>query len=201
MTGVQTCALPISKYENRLKEWEKEKEEKLIQLQHKIQEKKNQQLIMLRNSLKIEKEKAAAQEERRIADLISKKEKMVIADSVKFSAQFLKPFTDAELENKILGLLLDSLLNLPPEKIKSLKKEADDYNQEVQIQSAFQLTTEQKNKISLAIEKIFGYKDFICTFTLNPELLAGFLINIGSVILDANLKNELKLFNEAQMNG
>lgn len=173
----------------------------MIQLQHEMQEEKNRQLAALANSLKAEKEKAEAQEEQRIANELAKKEKEVIANSIKFSAQFLKPFADRELENKILELLLDSLLKLPSEKIITLKKEINDHNQEVQIQSAFQLTEAQKNKITSAIEKIFDHKNLVYNFTLHSELLAGFLVSIGSIVFDMNLKNELRLFTGVQING
>lgn len=190
------------KYENREKEWEKEKEERMLQLQHEIQDEKKRRLVVLENTLKVEKEKALAQEEQRIASLVAEKEKIVIANSIKLSAQFLKSFADVELENKILMFFLKALENLNEEKIAALKKEVivhDNNNPTIQIQSAFPLTDEQKKQITSCIEKISGQQQLIYNFTVNPELLAGFQLSIGSIVLDANLRHELKIFAEVQM--
>lgn len=187
------------KYELNSKDWEKEKEEKLAQLQNDLQAEKKRQETLLANSLKAEKEKSQAQEEQRVASLIDKKEKEVIINTVKFSAKFLQPFADAALENKILDLFVNTLGALPQEKIVALKNEIDNHNITAQIKSAFSLSDEQKNKLKLAFEKTFANKNLVYNFAVNPELLAGLLVSIGSMVFDANLKNELKLFTDIQI--
>lgn len=187
------------KYAASSKEWEKEKEEKLTQLQSEMQAEKKRQEALLVAALKTEKEKSQAQEEQRIANLIVKKEKEVIINTVKFSAKFLKQFADATLENKILDLFVNTFSELPQEKIVALKNEIDHHNTVVQVKSAFPLNDEQKNKIKLIFEKTFANNNLTYNFVIDTELLAGLLVSIGSTVFDANLKNELQLFAEVQM--
>ncbi|MGD9108379.1 MAG: F0F1 ATP synthase subunit delta [Gammaproteobacteria bacterium] len=184
-----------NKYENRLLEWEKEKEQSQINFQHEMEKEKTKKLTDLANALKNEREKNAALEKRRIDEIINQKEKESIARATKFSATMLAQVSCPELENKIIDLFLDDLNNLPKEKTQAMKHEIG--NQEIcKINTAYQLLEEKKNTIISAIQKQFG-DTLSFEFKLDPKLLGGIYIELGSIVFHANLRDELKYFAEA----
>lgn len=188
------------KYENRLLDWEKEREEKMLQLQHEMQDERHKKQQQLEEALKKEREKSQAQDQHRIDDLISKKEKEIISNGLKFTAILFKQLADSNLENKIFELFIKNISTLSPEKVEALKKEIKDDKVYLSVKSAFALTDENKNKIISSVREILGKDNVISDFKIDPELIAGFLMSIGSMVFEANLSNELKSFAEIKLN-
>lgn len=184
-----------NKYENRLLEWEKEKERNQINLQHEMEEEKTKKLADLANALKNEREKNQALEKRRIDEIVSQKEKESIVQTVKFATKMLAQVSCPELEDKIINLFLDDFNSLPKEKIQIMKNEIGD-REICKISTAYQLAEKKKNTIIAAIQKQFGDK-FSFSFELNPKLFSGLYVELGAIIFHANLRDELEYFAKA----
>ncbi len=182
------------KYENRLKDWEKEKEQQKKKLHQEMTELEQKELAKLHEVLVKEKEKAETITQYHFKKQmeIAVQESMILATS--FSAKFLKRFADAELQKKVLEVFVENLSVIPQEQLQSLKSELGN-NSIIKIQSAFPLNNEQKDIITGNFLKIFAKKmDF--NFSQQPDLLAGISVQIGSMTLQANLRDELKFFTE-----
>lgn len=186
------------KYENRLQEWEKEKNALLAAAQNEIQQEKTKQMAALQAALQREHERSRAQEEHRIANLLDKKTKAVINAGAKFTSVLLKQFADADLENKIFEILLKKIPGMPNDKIGLIKKELNNHAVPIIVKSAYPLTTEQQNKIMQSLMTIFAVSKIKPEFIVAPELIAGFVLSIGSLIIQLNLREELKSFVEMQ---
>lgn len=59
------------------------------------------------------------------------------------------------------------------------------------VESAVDLTAEEKNRVQDIVDKISGIKAGV-EYAVVPELMAGFRITIGEWIIDASLANQLE---------
>lgn len=188
------------RYENRLSEWEQEKATKKVHLQEELEQEKTQQLAALKKTLDKETEKSKAREQHKITDLINKKEQEANIQSVKFAAKLLEQFSCRELEEKIIELFLKTLANIPAKKLQTLKNElAQDEKVKLQIQSAFSLHKQQKDLLSTTLTNLLN-KKLTLNFIQDSELLAGLRVSIGSMLIHANLNDELKFFSGVAVN-
>lgn len=184
------------KYENRLQEWGKEKEQKQKLFIQELEEWKSQEHVKFLKTLDGEKEKLIAREMQNITKIIKKngRDSMLIAGQ--FASRFLKEFADENLDNKIIDKVIDKLKNPSEENLQLLKNGFQTENK-VEIQSAYVLNENYKNQLKEKIQQIIN-KNIKINFTVNPDLLAGITIQIGSVFLKANLRDELKFFTEVE---
>lgn len=183
-----------TRYENRLNDWEKEKEEQKKGLHQEMVELKKEEFVKLHEALDKEKEKLKT-----IAKLQLKKQMEInLQESMQlatiFSTKFLKKFADVELEKKIIETFVENLSQIPEEQYRRLKSEIG-IEPIIKIKSAFPLNDEQKTYITDNFQKRFE-KNVTFNFSQQPDLLAGLHVQIGSIILQANLHDELKFFSE-----
>lgn len=197
----QKAALELqNKYASRLQEWEKERIEKLSQLDHEMQQEKQKQLKTLTDLLNKEKEKFRAQERHSIEKYLVKKEKETLDASLKFTAKIFNSFADATLEKKIFNLLIGNLKNLPTEKLSILKAESLNEILTINVESAYPVSEEMQNEFIQVLQALFPDLTYKLNYKIESELLAGYKIAINSLVLLANLRDELKFFAEAAQN-
>jgi F-type H+-transporting ATPase subunit b len=185
-----------SQYENRLLDWQKEKEQKIITLKQELDGEKTKALENLKTVIAKEKEKNRAQEERKLQDLVQKTEQQAEVKATKFAAELLKQFASPEIEAEIIKLFLSQLPTIPKKKIALIKDELyKDVQNKIEIVSAFSLTKAEKDAITSTFKKAFNGK-ITFDFKRDSKLLAGLYVTIGSIIMHANLRDELKFFSE-----
>ena len=67
---------------------------------------------------------------------------------------------------------------------------------EARLTSSMPLTLDEIEEFSKILEQKFG-KKFSCTNIVNPKILAGVIVEYGSIILDLSLKGQIDLMQEA----
>ncbi len=184
------------KYENRLQEWEKEKEETRKAFTQELNEWKAQELTRFEKNLEKEKDKNASQYKQYLSSIMDKNAKEAMRIAGQFAAKFLASFASQELEKKIVDKVVEDLEHLAKKKAVLLKSDLQE-QADITIESAYQLGEPEEEKIIGAIHKQFCGKTRIL-FTQNPKLLAGLSIKIGSAFLQANLRDELTFFTEIE---
>jgi len=182
------------KYNNRLNEWEQEKEKNKTVLHKEILELRAKELQKMDVELEKEQEKAKVILQQKLNEEVKNNTKQAIDLAISFSDKFLKRLADKNLESSMVRIFLSDL-----NKNKSFQEELNnmilslDAKNNIYVQTAFELDNEQENNISQNIEKILNKKlDF--NFSVNQELLAGIDVQIGSLNLQANLRDELEFF-------
>lgn len=183
-----------NQYENRLQDWEGEKDKKRLQLQHDIQQEKEAALMNLTKILEKEQEKNKAREKQRIDNIIYKNKREAVNEAAAFSAKILQYFADKYLEQKIIDLFIHEIKSLSKEKINALKQEIDQNEKNVQVKSAYEILDDCKKNITQVLEEILAQKDLSFSFIQDRELMAGLYVCIGSLVFQANLKDELRFF-------
>ena len=96
---------------------------------------------------------------------------------------------------KLLQLLADrqrcNLLNVVMERFLELYRESQDIAL-AQITSATPLSREQQVNLNRKIQAIAGSKSVECSISVDPSLIGGLIIRIGSKVFDASLSGQAR---------
>jgi F-type H+-transporting ATPase subunit b len=182
-------------YENRLVDWEKERQAAHVSLDREIESERGQRLEALRTALDEEREKARIVEQRRLVASRLQAEETALAQGAQFSARLLSVAAGPELEQRLLDLLLKELASLTAGRLAALRAAAGKTADGIVVTSAYpldddaRLALERTLALALAVTTPFRYEQ-------DRELLAGVRVTIGPWVLRANLQDELKGFSE-----
>ena len=182
-------------YDNRLAEWEKERQAAQSSLDKEIETERARRMEALRATLGEEREKARIIEQRSLEASRLRDEKTALTQGAQFSTRLLSVAAGPELEQRLLDLLLKELSSLAPERLNTLRTAADKTADRILVASAWplddaaRLSLERTLASVLAITPPFHYEQ-------DKALLAGLRVTMGSWVLRANLQDELKSFSE-----
>jgi len=189
-----------TKYENRLNDWEQEKATYHAALLEDLAKEKKVLYARFEKYLEEKKEKIEAKEKQEREDLIKQAEKEAIGLASQFMTKLLKRLAGPDLEKMLVNLTIEELSRPDAttafEELKEIEGEQIEIN--AKVQSAFPLEETQKNAIETALSGAIG-RTVQFTYTVNPEYLSGLYISLGSFLIRANLKDELKLFEETRV--
>ena len=182
-------------YENRLADWEKERQAAHTSLDKEIEMERAQRMDALRTALGEEREKTRIIEQRRQEASQLHIEKTALAQGVQFSTRLLSVAAGPELEQRLLDLLLKELSSLPTERLSTLRAAAGKTADRILVASAYPLDDDTR----LSLESTLGSILAVTTpfhYEQDKELLAGLRVTMGAWVLRANLQDELKSFAE-----
>lgn len=183
-------------YENRLNDWQKEREDARKQLHAEIEAERQKLQEQLQAELEEQRRKEQVLTERRNETLLRETRQQALLLSEKFAAKLLQRLADPAVEARLLDMLLEDLGDLPEEQRKALVDAQRKAPSAVQAISAFPLNDEQRQRLVSALQKLLAAQ-VSCAFSEDPALLAGVEIHIGSQRLHATLKEELRFFGNA----
>lgn len=184
-------------YQNRLREWEKEKAAALEKLRHELNAERERQVAALRNSLEAERERAQVLLERNQNQARRKDQAAALERTVRFASQLLSRLAGPELEAKLVALVLEDLTTLPLEQQENLREILTNTTAPIKVASAYPLEESKRQTLQTAFHRLAGKNPNVLDFRQDPELIAGLRISIGPWILRANLQDELSYFAEA----
>ncbi len=190
----------VEQYQNRLADWESEKEKLRAGVAEEISVQRAQLMAALDNALKQEREKARILEERRLNELENKAVEEGVAKGVQFTARLLARAASPELESRLVGLALEDLPLLSEEQIKALRSVSLEAGLQVKVTSAFPLAAPQRGVIVQKLKEVTQDRVAV-EFTEDSGLLAGVRISVGPWVMHANLEDELEYFAEAMRHG
>jgi F-type H+-transporting ATPase subunit delta len=106
-------------------------------------------------------------------------------------------FTDGQLDRGRIGAVVDSILTKKPRNYlkileyykRLLRLEAE--KRHARIETATSLETQIASQISLNLARRYG-TDLTTEFVVNPELLGGMRIRVGSDVWDSSVRNRLE---------
>jgi F-type H+-transporting ATPase subunit b len=184
-----------SQYENRLTEWDQEREKARAQMRGEISAERNRLLEDLRVELDQEREKAAAVEQRRMKDFTQQAEATAIALGGTFASRLLSRLGGPELERKIIDMVRQDLPNLPHDQMQAIQAASAAIELPMKITIAYPLDTAQREVLCHICRTLAG-RDVVCEFLEDRKLIAGLRISFGSWVLRANVQDEMSFFAE-----
>jgi F-type H+-transporting ATPase subunit b len=183
------------RYENRLSEWEKERQAAQSSLDKEIETERARRMEALRAALDEEREKAQVIEQRALEANRLRAEETALTQGAQFSTRLLSVAAGPELEHRLLDLLLNELTALPPERLSTLRAAAGKTADRILVASAYPLDDDTR----LSLERMLGSVLEVTPpfhYEQDKDLLAGLRVTMGSWVLRANLQDELKSFSE-----
>jgi len=186
-----------AKYENRLKEWEQEKDRERELLRKSLEEEKARQLKRIEESVLQERERMKAQEGKRTSELREKLQAEATSQALSFLSKFLNQFTSPELEKKIIELTLEHLRSVDAPDLQIFRSEGVSAGARIQCKSAFSLSDLARVGFNDVFKRLLDQPAEI-DFGVDPSLLAGVEISYGAAVLQANLRDELRFFSEVR---
>jgi len=194
-TGNEARALQ-SQYENRLTEWDQEREKARAQLRDEINAERKRLLENLRVELDQEREKSAAVEQRRLKDFTQQAEATAIAQGGAFASRLLSRLGGPEVERKVIDMVRQELPNLPHDQMQAIQAASATIGLPMTITSAYPLDPAQREVLSHACQTLAG-REVVCEFLEDRNLIAGLRISFGAWVLRANVQDEMRFFAES----
>lgn len=180
-------------YENRVAEWEKEKAAAREAMLSTLNTEKSRLMAELDESLQQERLRHQVLEQRRIAEVTERLTKDASAKAARFASQLLGRLACAELEAKICQVLLEDIGKLGATERASIIQANGAAEVAVTVASAFPLDAAGQQAIAAALADWLG-RPVSCATILDPSLISGFRVSVGSWMLRCNLMDELAFF-------
>lgn len=181
-------------YENRLVDWEGEREVARQQLQREIDEQRQQQMAALKREVEAEQERRRVLAERQLQEQQRQNEVQALELGARFVARLLEAVASPEVQARLLDHLLDELKHLPPAQREALHSVIDNEKSlTAQVLSAFPLSDGQQQSLRQRLDARVPHP-LHYEFHTDRKLLAGLRITVGPWVMHANLHDELKTF-------
>lgn len=182
-----------SQYENRLADWESEREEARQGLHREIDVERVRLREALQQELAAEREKATVLAERQLEDKRRESEVQAMEQGARFVSRLLEGIASPEVQGRLLELLQRELTELPPAQRDALQALESGKAVPVTVLSAFPLSAAEKASLQQRIE---GLVPGATTFDWREDrkLVAGLRVTVGPWVIHANLHDELKTF-------
>lgn len=184
-----------TEYENRLDDWEQERQQFRDKLMQELDADRSRQMEKLHTTLAAEREKAEVAESHRREEAIRETELHALQQGASFTTRLLKQTASPELEANLLTLFVDELTSLSDDQLIPLRSQWGKPPETIQVASAWPLTTAQQKQLENVLRDVTGLSVPV-SYEQQPELLAGLCITIGNWIVGINLRDELKGFTE-----
>lgn len=184
----------LAEYNNRLEDWQREREKALEKLQQELSANRAGQLEKLQRELAGEREKARVAAQREQQSLQQAAEKAALRQGSEFAARLLAPLADKSLEAALVKLFVSELESLSDEARAQIRA-GSSMQDTVEVASAWALDEDQKQALQQALGQVLQNSPTLA-FQRDASLLAGLRVVVGGMVLGANLRDELKAFAE-----
>ena len=182
-------------YQNRLADWEGEKEGLRTALSEELRVQRERLTADLQKSLEKEREKELVLAERRMQELEDRAAEQGIQRGVQFTARLLERIATPEIEARLVALTIEDLPHLPSVNLKSLQAAWQDSRRSIKVASAFPLNEAQCTAVLQALREA-THESATVEFEKDSSLMAGLRLSVGPWTVRANLRDELQFFAE-----
>lgn len=178
-------------YEGRLAEWNIERQKLRESLNEELETERRRQQAMLQKDLQKSREKQLVSEASREAELLNRAESAALQQAAQFATRLLQLGAGADTEQRLLEILIDSLLQLPADRVEAIRHSIASDSNHIEVVSAYRVEDSLQARLNRALQRLSDQSTEI-HYRVDKALIAGIRITIGSWILGANLQDELK---------
>jgi F-type H+-transporting ATPase subunit b len=182
------------RYENRVSDWEDEREAARQQLRREIEEERQRMKKALQQEIEAERKRAEVLAERQLNEQQRQIEGHALELGARFVSRLLQVAASPELQERLFAHLMEELQQLPQTQRDELHAAMENSKPDkVHVLSAFPLSKTQQTQIRDGVGKWTPHPLHF-EFQDEPSLIAGVRVSIGPWVLHANLNDELKTF-------
>jgi len=183
-------------YENRLVAWDDEKREARVKLQEELNREQTRQLDNIRQVVEQEREKARVLAEREYAENLKRSQTQALALAADFAARLLNDVASPDLESQLIDLFVKQLPTMSQEFVSTLQQNYIREKSPIKITTAFSVSENTRETLQRVLSDIVAAQAEI-NYSKDDKLIAGIRVNIGPLVLRANIQDELQFFTEA----
>jgi F-type H+-transporting ATPase subunit b len=183
----------LNSYNNRLSDWEKEKQAAKQILDQDIQQERAVRMQQLKDELESERKKAAVVEQRKQTELQQQAESAAISMATRFAAKVFADLSGPEVESRLIKLFMEQLQALPEQRKLAIQSGSGEETDVIYIDTAYTVNPSDRRELETALRQITS-ENVSFKYNQTPDLIAGLKIIIGAFVLQANLKDELNEF-------
>lgn len=184
-----------AQYEGRLAEWETERTQAREALEAELEALRANRLAELQAELGREREKVEVAGERQRAERQRAIEHEALQQAAAFASRLLGQASGPELEDRLVGLVLEQLPQVPQERLLALRQQWGETPARIEVRTAYELPGERRRELEQGLHGLTGL-DVPVHFGRDADLLAGLEIEIGAWVLAGNVRDELRGFAE-----
>lgn len=182
-------------YNNRLKNWEREKQQLKESLQQELQSERSQQLKNLQAELDSEREKTAVVEQRHLQESLRLYQQNSHKQAAVFASRLLREVASEDLESRLFDLCLKALDALDEAQKNTLHDACEASSASITVTSAYPLSEAKQQQLQSRLDKLCDQSVSV-KYTRDTELVAGLRLHIGASVVGLNLQDELSGFAE-----
>lgn len=181
-------------YEQRLVDWEREKDKARTRFQEELTAERQRRLAALQVELEKEREQASARASQQIREMARQAESTAIEHGTRFATTLLGRLVGPDLEAKLIDVAMEDFSHLDPDRVEAIKT-ALPTNAHARVTTAFPLTPAARDRVIQAIQRRLD-RTVTWEFVEDAGLLAGLRVSLGAWVLRGNLQDELSTFAE-----
>jgi F-type H+-transporting ATPase subunit b len=182
-----------TRYENRLEQWNAEREAARDELRREIAEERMRRLELLEQELEREREKARALEEKLHEDTVLKYQEAALTQGERFVVRLLSELAGPDLEARLFDMALRELDKLPTQRLDAIRLACEEAPEAAEVATTYPLDAARKHLLADKLSGLLGMP-VACRFSEDPSLLAGLHVTLGPWVFQANLRDEIKGF-------
>jgi F-type H+-transporting ATPase subunit b len=180
-------------YQNRMSDWDREKQQAEDALHREIQSLRIKKLEELEQELASEREKAAVNQQRHETETQQQYQHHAHQQGAKFAASLLSNLSGPELEQRLFDLLLKTFDQLDQEQLAKLRDNCGSIGNKIFVISASALSDNHKQQLEEELSRLCE-RPIQPEYQQDPRLIAGLRLVFGAWVLHLNLEDELKGF-------
>lgn len=184
-----------AEYESRLSAWQEERNRLKLEVDSELKFERNRQIEKMNKQLEDEKLKAEVLNEKILQQKAQENELKALSLGGKFAARLLTRLASPQLEQKLCTLLLDDLERADSKFFQTLRPAIKNLHDRIKITTAMPFSEEQQLQFSNRFNGLIDSKREY-EFSQDEHLIAGISVDLGTLVLHANLSNELSFFTE-----
>jgi F-type H+-transporting ATPase subunit b len=177
----------------RIGDWEAEKARAHARLEEEIAAERQRLLKALDEDLAEAKARQTAHDEHERREVLQSMERQALDSGGRFVSRLLQRLGSPQLEDALVAAALDDLERLPAAEVEKLKAALAANGLEVV--SVFPLSDSRRQALEGRLGQLAG-QPVHPVYRQEPALMSGLCIHVGSWVLAANLRDELKFFRE-----
>ncbi len=185
-----------AQYENRLADWEGEKEAARTTFHREIEQERVHRLETLATELEAERKKREVVAERERLESERRLENQALVLAAGFAARLLSRVAGAELERRLVEVLQEDLPRLSAERRRTLEQALLRESGPIEVTSAYPLDDAGQRKLEQVLADLAG-RPVACRYRQDSSLIAGAQLRVGAWVLHVDIRDELRGFTEA----
>jgi len=180
-------------YEGRLADWERERVKARSALETELAALRTKGLADAAQAVERERDRLAALQAKREADWKRDTEQRALDQAAAFAARLLERIADHALDARLVEVFAADLAGWPPEKIDLLAEAARASGGRLSVLSAHALPEAERLRLAQLLSERLRIE---CRpeFAVDESLVGGLSVAVGPWLLQANLRDELRMF-------